>query len=78
MLLQQGGDGGQKPGCQAVGIDGDTDPDGGLWCGGSQLTSQFQLELVDLTIVCQQLLAELGRLQRLAADEQRLGKLLLQ
>ncbi len=58
MLLQQGGDSGKKPGGQAVGVDGDADPDWPLRCGGSQLPRQFELELMYLPIVGQQLLAE--------------------
>ncbi len=58
VLFQQGGNGGQKPGGQAVGVHCDTDPDWPLRLIGSQLPRQFELELMYLPIVGKQLLAE--------------------
>ncbi len=78
MLLQQRTEGGQEPGGEAVGVDGDADPHRRLRLVRGELAGQLQLQLAHLAIVGQQLLAELGGPQRLAANDQRLGKLLLQ
>ena len=78
VLFQQGGQGGQKPGGQAVGVDGYADPDRRLGLAGGDFARQLQFQLAYLTVVGQQLLPEGRGLQGLAADDQRLGKLLLQ
>ena len=50
----------------------------GPWARRGELAGQLQLQLAHLAIVGQQLLAEPRGLQRLAADDERLRKLLLQ
>ena len=52
--------GGQEPGGQAISIDGDTDPDGGLGSFRGQISRPAQAQLAHLTIVGQQFLAEPG------------------
>ena len=78
VLLQQRRQGGQKPGGQAVGVDGYADPDRRLGFAGGEFPRQLQLQLAYLAVVGQQLLSEGGGLQGLAANDQRLCKLLLQ
>ena len=68
--------GGQEPGGQAVGIDGDANPDGGPGLVGESSPASSSSSW-HLAIVGQQLQPS-GCLQRLAADDEQLRKLLLQ